>query len=398
MIQTSRIISIYAADTSGVCSMLYELGGLIVVHDASGCNSTYSTHDEPRWYAHDSAIYISALTEMQAVLGDDEKIISDTVEVIREIKPRFAVLCGSPMPMMIGTDFDALAAEVELRTGIPTFGLHTNGMHSYLTGASEALARIVGHFCTETVAKSERPSANIIGATPLDFSLNGSVTSIRRWLEDTGYDVISCMCMDSTLDDIARAGSAHVNLVVSSCGLETARLLQDRFQTPFVAGVPLGKTFSEELKRALNAACETGESSYPCASAFANVSQGASDNGAEQAVAIVGEPVFAGSLARSLSQTYGLPTRMLTQLEHEGTLMAPTDAFVASEDDMAREFSRARAIVCDPLFDPIRPMATPLVPLPHEAFSGRCFSKRNPNLTGDGMERYFDADGTLGSL
>ena len=40
MKQTARIISIHAADTSGVCSMLYELGGMVVVHDASGCNST----------------------------------------------------------------------------------------------------------------------------------------------------------------------------------------------------------------------------------------------------------------------------------------------------------------------------------------------------------------------
>ena len=43
----AKVISIYAADTSGVCSALYELGGMTVVHDASGCNSTYATHDEP---------------------------------------------------------------------------------------------------------------------------------------------------------------------------------------------------------------------------------------------------------------------------------------------------------------------------------------------------------------
>ena len=59
MIHTARIISIYAADTSGVCSALYELNGLTAVHDASGCNSTYSTHDEPRWFDYGSRIYIS---------------------------------------------------------------------------------------------------------------------------------------------------------------------------------------------------------------------------------------------------------------------------------------------------------------------------------------------------
>ena len=50
MRQSYRIIPIYTADVSGVCSALYELGGMTIMHDSSGCNSTYNTHDETRWY------------------------------------------------------------------------------------------------------------------------------------------------------------------------------------------------------------------------------------------------------------------------------------------------------------------------------------------------------------
>ena len=63
MKQIARIISTYTADVSGVCSALYELGGMVVMHDPSGCNSTYNTHDEPRWYDMDSLIFISGLVE-----------------------------------------------------------------------------------------------------------------------------------------------------------------------------------------------------------------------------------------------------------------------------------------------------------------------------------------------
>ena len=68
MKRTNRILPVYAADISGVCSALYELGGMTVMHDASGCNSTYTTHDEPRWYSMDSMVYISALSELEAVI------------------------------------------------------------------------------------------------------------------------------------------------------------------------------------------------------------------------------------------------------------------------------------------------------------------------------------------
>ena len=45
MKQVSVTLSTYTADVSGVCSALYELGGMVVIHDPSGCNSTYNTHD-----------------------------------------------------------------------------------------------------------------------------------------------------------------------------------------------------------------------------------------------------------------------------------------------------------------------------------------------------------------
>ena len=36
MKQVQRVLANYCADLGGVCSALYELGGLIVMHDASG--------------------------------------------------------------------------------------------------------------------------------------------------------------------------------------------------------------------------------------------------------------------------------------------------------------------------------------------------------------------------
>ena len=62
MKRVSYRLSAYSSDLFGVASALFELGGLTVIHDASGCNSTYTTHDEPRWYDMDSMVYISALT------------------------------------------------------------------------------------------------------------------------------------------------------------------------------------------------------------------------------------------------------------------------------------------------------------------------------------------------
>ena len=107
-----RVLSTYSADNFGVCSALYELGGLVVMHDASGCNSTYNTHDEPRWYNMDSLVFISGLTEKNAIFGNDDKLISDLVTAAHEFHPRFIAVCGGPLPHIIGTDFRAVAKAI----------------------------------------------------------------------------------------------------------------------------------------------------------------------------------------------------------------------------------------------------------------------------------------------
>ena len=100
MRQTARIISTCSADTFGVCSALFELGGMIIMHDASGCNSTYTTHDEPRWYDMDSMVYISGLSEMEAIMGDDSKLVDDIVDAANELNPDFIAVAGTPIPAM----------------------------------------------------------------------------------------------------------------------------------------------------------------------------------------------------------------------------------------------------------------------------------------------------------
>ena len=372
MKQTARIISIHAADTSGVCSMLYELGGMVVVHDASGCNSTYSTHDEPRWYRQDSMIYISALTETDAILGNDEKLIADVASAAKDLSPRFIALCGAPVPLLAGTDFPAIAAEVEARTGIPAFGLHTGGIHSYLTGASEALEAVVDRFCTDSLPRTAAPSVNIIGATPLDFSINGTVESVIGWLNKSGFELVSCMAMGSTLDDIRRASAAHVNLVISSCGIATAELLRERFGTPWVAGVPVGEKFPAVLASALKSAAKTGACALPCEERNASASG--------KKLAIPGESVFSGSLARAIELDAGVPCRVLCPLEAEDRLLAPGDLRIFDEDEAAAAFAESSGVIADPMYAPVCPPDVPFLRLPHEAFSGRCYRKESLNL------------------
>ena len=85
----------FAADYSGVCSALFSLGGMICIHDASGCTGNYALFDEPRWYGSRSSVYCTGLRKTDAALGDDEKLIRKICAASHELKPAFIAIVGS---------------------------------------------------------------------------------------------------------------------------------------------------------------------------------------------------------------------------------------------------------------------------------------------------------------
>ncbi|HCW80395.1 MAG TPA: oxidoreductase [Ruminococcaceae bacterium] len=375
MKQTKVFITTYASDISGACSALYELGGMSVMHDASGCMSTYATHDEPRWYGSDSMVFISGLTDMEAIMGDDEKLVNEIAETAEKLSPKFISIDGSPIPMMIGTDFPAIAAEVEKKTGIPSFGLQTNGMHSYLNGINMAFKALAERFVKAPAASAKGGlTANIIGLTPLDFSLNGSAKSIKKWLSGNGIRVISSWAMGSSLNDIVRSAQASVNLVISYGGIAAAKTLKEKFGVPYVAGIPYGRHFSGKLLSDLKTASGTGKSI---------VSYVTGEGSKKADMAVVGEIVSAGSLAYAIYAETGRPADVICPLECSREFMPAGSIAATEEDEIAECLGHYHTVIADPLYRPVCPHGCRLVPLPHIAFSGRMFQGNIPNLTAD---------------
>ena len=415
MKQVSVIISTYTADVSGICSALYELDGMVVIHDPSGCNSTYNTHDEPRWYEQDSLVFISGLSEIDAIMGNDEKFIGDIVRAAKDLSPRFIALVRSPIPMMIGTDFDAIREIIERETGIPTFYFPTNGMHSYVQGVGMALAAVAEHM-VETASPS-RGTMNLLGVTPLDFSINGTLASMHAFFEKNGYDIISTFAMGSKPEEIARAGEADINVVVSSAGLAAAKVLRERFGTPYVVGMPV-KPFTDRLLACMEKTEkdrknriayreeqkeggqtepeQTGQIPVEQREQNRQISVGQkeqtgsiTDESAKKdgsGICLIGEAVVSQSLAYAMKLRYGSSVRVLCPLEAEEELLAPALCqSVDSEEEVRALVRGAAGIIADPMYQPVCPEQTPFFPLPHEAFSGRIYRKQIPDLTDIGF-------------
>lgn len=396
MKQAYTYLPTYAADNSAMCSALYELGGLIVMHDASGCNSTYTTHDEPRWFDRPANVFISALTETDAVLGNEGRLIDDIKAAASELHPEFIALAGTPIPMMMGCDYDGIAREIETATGIVSFGVDTNGTDDYIAGIGKAFVKLAERFVAPSAKRLPR-TLNILGVTPLDFSVNGTAESFDAFAEAAGWKVLSNWAMgeNASLPLIRFAGLASVNWVVSAGGLPAALWLAEHFGTPFVVGAPYGRFMAELLPKKWTEAARENHHINLAVGCRGNFT---SDN-APTKVAVIGEAVTSAAIRASLVKDEGLTdVAVLTPLTAPDILLGTGDRRRLTEDDFREILPDLDTIVADPFFAHFTRTlpggaTVKSVDLPHVALSGRIWEQNIPVLTGTAFNDWYRSRG-----
>ena len=402
MKQVARVLSTYSADLFGICSVLYELGGLVVMHDASGCNSTYNTHDEPRWYDIESMIYISGLIENDVILGNDEKLISDVIEAASETQPKFIAISAALIPLFMSTDMKGIARIIEKRTGIPTFGFTTNAMDTYVLGGNMVYREFLGRFCPNlenipTSTQGNSLSVNLLGVTPLDFSIVGNVEALKEYFKDCGIEVNCCMTMGCTVEEMANAHKADVNVVCSSMALDGARILNDKYEIPAVLGLPMGKTACCELEKLIRESASDGKtrvlgSSGELSSIPALEHQKSSYTLRDRAKGgtwIIGEAINAAGIRYVLEHDLGITeVHILCPTQVDAHMLRDGDVMVRDESDIEKVLKDAKCVIADPIYRRILTRdengnLPHFINIPHEAYSGRMYRSHIPVFIGD---------------
>ena len=211
-----KVLTPFAPDQSGAVSILYELGEIIVIADAGGCAGNICGFDEPRWENKKSAIFSAGLRDMDAIMGRDDKLADKIADASSKIDAQFIAVIGTPVPAVIATDYHALKRMIEKRSGLPVITIDTNGMELYDKGQEKALFAVYDEFAKKKY-ETVPGKVNILGAAPPDFGK---------------------MCPPLSLDDIKTASAAQISLAVSPAALKTAKLLKERFGTPYEIKCP----------------------------------------------------------------------------------------------------------------------------------------------------------------
>lgn len=232
-----------AGDYSGAAGVLFGLDCLVVLVDAGCCTRNYTGYDEPRWARRRKTAFSAQLRTLEAVLGDEERIVEQTAEGVHELGVSCAALLGTPVPAVTGMNLPGIARDVEERAGVPALGIETCGFETYERGASRAFRALVSRFARASEATATRDETaplrvNVLGLTAQDLIGEADMQACLGWLQEAGLEIAFSTAGSYTLDDVAAAGQADASIVVAWSGLAAARELQQRRGVPCVVGRP----------------------------------------------------------------------------------------------------------------------------------------------------------------
>lgn len=335
-----KYLTPFAPDQSGAVSVLYELGGILVICDAGGCTGNICGFDEPRWFSHKSALFSAGLRDMDAILGRDDRLVEKLSDVAGKLDAQFAAIIGTPVPSVIGTDYQGLRRLAERKISLPVLTVDTNGMELYDVGEEKAYMELFRRFALES-QPVEPGRIGVLGVTPLDMSDSAAAEKLTELLKGQGWQQVDCYGMGTGLDRVKTAAAAEKNLVVSPAGLKAAEYLNKTFGTPFEVCNPLANELLSELdyigKRVL----------------------------------VVHQQVTANSLREELLRRGSGEVTVATWFMKKTSLAQPGDIVLKEEDDFTELARNYDIIIGDEVMRPMIPgFSGEFVNAPHFAVSG----------------------------
>ena len=254
--------------------VLYPIADAIhIVHGPIGCAS-YTWDIRGALSSGPELHRLSFSTDMQekdVIYGGEGKLYNAVKELIDEYKPSAAFIYSTCIIGVIGDDVEAICKKVTKEKGIPVIPVDSEGFKGSkkegYKAACQALFSIIddgeegsnvewwnsdkGESDSSTLKPSTvEPvrvpnSINIMG----DFNLAGEIWIIKEYYERMGVKVVCTVSGDGRIDDIRKAGRAHLNIVqCSGAVINLAHMLQEKHGTPILRASYFG---IEDMSKAL---------------------------------------------------------------------------------------------------------------------------------------------------
>lgn len=155
--------------------------------------------------------FTTDMQEGDIVFGGMKKLRQAIKEAVEIFNPSAIMICSTCPVGLIGDDINAVAVEAEKQYGIKVLAFSCEGYKGVSQSSGHHIANngIIKHLIGTGDGVVGKYSVNVLG----EYNIGGDGFEIERILKKTGYDVVTVMTGNGTVEGLKNAHKADLNLV-----------------------------------------------------------------------------------------------------------------------------------------------------------------------------------------
>ena len=230
------------SDRMGIIwSLLAVQGAIVLEYGPAG-----TTHYSMGLYGglglrFQNRLFTTHMSEDDVVMGDVTRLEEALIELDKSYAPQVIFVVASSVTAVIGTDIKGVCRYMQREVKAKLVAFEQGGFRGdYSIGLAETYKLLVKNLPKKDV-QVEKGVYNIIGASAWRYRMASDIWEVKSLLtEALGLSCNACLCCDTSVDELESLGRAQVNIVLGNEGLAAAKLLEEKFGTPYVYAVPYG--------------------------------------------------------------------------------------------------------------------------------------------------------------
>jgi nitrogenase molybdenum-iron protein alpha chain len=206
----------------------------IIVHGPIGCSYyTWGTRRNKAKKKEGGKNFLqycfsTDMQESDIVFGGEKKLKIAIAEAVEIFNPKTIMICSTCPVGLIGDDIDSVASEAEKKYGIKVIAFNCEGYKGVSQSGGHHIANngLIKHIVGRGDQTVGEFSLNILG----EYNIGGDGWEIERILRKIGYEIVSVMTGDGSVEEIQNAHKASLNLV--QCH-RSINYIADMFKTKY---------------------------------------------------------------------------------------------------------------------------------------------------------------------
>ena len=227
-----------------------------IVHARPGCHCGVLLLRALGSNQNDIRIVGSGFRAQDMVYGAEGRLAAAIRLSYANFKPSLIVVLNCSAPAIMGDDVDGVVLSMKKEIPAEVFSLSTGGYEGPAwMGYEETLAELT-RFMGPCEKENENDIVNLIGFKEDDVNAYADLVEIKRMLNSQGI-MVNTVLTNSSFEEIKNAPKASLNIVLGGDGLESAKIMEEKFSIPYVVvpypfGLNNSIEFLEGVTKGLN--------------------------------------------------------------------------------------------------------------------------------------------------